>query len=296
MGKPGAIFAFLHAVTTWTDGPAELRHLLLTLCVLCNHETHKGIYGQEAIGRAMGKAPRTVRWLLDQLEKHPTAPIRVNRRYRSRTDGRGRTSDEWTLELTGPTGNQLPLDSNDQPATHDRLDTQATGNPLPQEDTTGQSDQPAMKRRPTGNERHDQPATHCQGSAFVDQHLDQHVFITPPAVATPKVKKTKPNKGKTRAPDTLEPTEATQAVAKQYGRDCQSSWRECRDWAWSKNVMRADWQATLRNWMTPKDFQKGANGTRKPAIRQSGDNPNMELGESTFESKVVPIRKAAGAE
>lgn len=207
MGKPGAIFPFLHAVTTWIDGPAELRHLLLTLCVLCNHETRRGIYGQRTIAKAMGRGDddngaRTVRRLLDRLEKHPTSPIKVHRRFRMRADGKGRTSDEWTLELTAPTGHQSPIDSNDQPDTSVLLDPQPSGHQSPLGDGTGPSDQPDTKRRPTGHERQNQPDTRVRGSACVDQHLYQHVFtasadaspVKEPTPSNPKVKTPKPSK------------------------------------------------------------------------------------------------------
>jgi len=55
--------------------------------------------------------------------------------------------------------------------------------------------------------------------------------------------------GKTKAPETLTPTDATVAVAKKTGRNIEDDWEACRDWAWAKGEMKSDWQATLRGWM-----------------------------------------------
>jgi len=171
----------LTAITRWQDGPAELRHFLLTLCAMADHSTGQGFHGQDTIGRAMGKSARTVRNLFDQLELCASSPVQVRRRARMHTSGRGRTSDEWTLSLVAPTGNRQPV-SNDQPATSNPLDA-PTGSELPLSQSHPNRDQPATQNGPTGNVEHDQPATHCQGSEYVDQNLLSE--SDPPAPAAP---------------------------------------------------------------------------------------------------------------
>ena len=68
--------------------------------------------------------------------------------------------------------------------------------------------------------------------------------------------------GPTKAPETLEPTEATLAAATETGRDWRRDWVACRDWAWGAGKLKADWQATLRGWMR-RAAEVGA-GQRQP--------------------------------
>jgi len=86
----------------------------------------------------------------------------------------------------------------------------------------------------------------------------------PPQGGKPKPPRTRqPPRALTEPPDALDPTPATLAVASRAGRDWQADWARCRDWARSKGERRADWQATLRNWMTSPINGNGSN-TSKP--------------------------------
>ena len=90
--------------------PQDLRLLVFALAYLANSRTGIGLSGQDTIGKFMGCTGREVRRKLERLDEQPDAPVRVIRRHRSRTDGRGRTSDEYQLELFNrtPTSEKTP--------------------------------------------------------------------------------------------------------------------------------------------------------------------------------------------
>ena len=101
-----------------SDLTPNLRHFVMTLALLADSETGTAFYGQAAIARAMGCSDRQVRTYFTQLEALATAgatPVRVIRKRRGTADGKGRSSDEWTLALVPvtalPTGSQLPLET-----------------------------------------------------------------------------------------------------------------------------------------------------------------------------------------
>ena len=91
-----------------------------------------------------------------------------------------------------------------------------------------------------------------------------------PPVSPPPGGKTKrivPKASRTHAPDTLEPSEATLETALKTGQNVASEWIACRDWAWSKGEMKADWQATLRGWMR-RTAEKPANSGVRPWVNE----------------------------
>ena len=99
--------------------PPELRLLLFAMAHLATSDTGVGLSGQGTIAKFIGCSDRQVRNNLLRLESFPDSPVQVVRRYRSRADGRGRTSDEYRLVLTNrkptsdcsapPTGSPLPI-------------------------------------------------------------------------------------------------------------------------------------------------------------------------------------------
>ena len=112
-----------------SDLPQDLRLLVFVMAYLANSRTGIGLSGQDTIGKFMGCTGREVRRKLDRLDDLADAPVRVIRRRRSRADGRGRTSDEYQLELfnrtpvsakTAPaTGHERPVKAHVQPDAHD---------------------------------------------------------------------------------------------------------------------------------------------------------------------------------
>ncbi|HET7545168.1 MAG TPA: hypothetical protein VFK05_35125 [Polyangiaceae bacterium] len=82
-----------------SDLPQDLRLLVFALAYLANSKTGIGLSGQDTIGKFMGCTGREVRRKLERLDTLSDAPVRVIRRHRSRRDGRGRSSDEYQLEL-----------------------------------------------------------------------------------------------------------------------------------------------------------------------------------------------------
>jgi len=153
--------------------PQDLRLLLFVMAYLANSKTGVGLSGQETIGRFMGCTGREVRRKLDRLDELPDSPVRVVRRYRPRPDGRGRTSDEYQLELfnrtptsaekSGPTGRPRPIEANDQPD---------------------------VKQRPTGRETPDQPDAHVRGSSEMILGVDPRRCKS--AASAPSKPKSKP--------------------------------------------------------------------------------------------------------
>lgn len=157
--------------------PSELRHLLLVLALLGNSESGVGWSGQDRIARALGVSDRELRRLLVALDQAASeaglevrergekgkpwrprvvhSPVRVVRRRRGREGGKGRSSDDWRLELlpnlnrtessasahdlnrtTPPasgasTGHGRPLELTPQP---DKLDTSTGQEATPQAD------------------------------------------------------------------------------------------------------------------------------------------------------------------
>jgi hypothetical protein len=84
----------------------------------------------------------------------------------------------------------------------------------------------------------------------------------------------KKTRGKTKAPESIEPNEATLAAASETGRSWAKDWIACRDWAWGKNELRSDWQATLRGWMRRAAESGGKNGQhREPPQPNNLENP-----------------------
>jgi hypothetical protein len=135
--------------------PSDIRHLLMVMAYKADNETGRGWTGQQKLGAAIGCNDRSVRSKLERLETIPDSPVRVERRYRTSADGRGRTSDEY----------HLVIQTNRQPAA---AETAPTRNALPVKRPHVSGDQPAAERRPTGSPMHDQPAAGCQGSSQID--------------------------------------------------------------------------------------------------------------------------------
>jgi hypothetical protein len=79
--------------------------------------------------------------------------------------------------------------------------------------------------------------------------------------------------GLSKAPETIEPTEATLATASRTGRDWRSDWQACRDWAWGNGKLKADWQATLRNWMSQNAQKFGPSPGHSPRPVASAQKP-----------------------
>jgi hypothetical protein len=120
----------MHAVAA-SSLPSNLRHFLLTLALLADSESGSAYYGQESIGRAMGCSERQVRTYFGELDARAvagTTPVRITRKRRGRPDGKGRSSDEWTLVLASmaaetSSGSGLPVGDAD--------DADSTGTTLP---------------------------------------------------------------------------------------------------------------------------------------------------------------------
>lgn len=79
-----------------------LRDMVKTMAYLADNATGIGFHGQATIARHLGIKERALRGMFAELDKAVAeggSPVRVVRRARFRPEGRGRTSDEWVVEL-----------------------------------------------------------------------------------------------------------------------------------------------------------------------------------------------------
>lgn len=133
--------------------------MLNVMAQAANGRTGVGRAGQTTIAAMMGITDRAVRKLLcelDQAVQNGTSPVRVVRRPRFLPEGRGRTSDEYVIELTNrnsgspcstpPTGTAVPVTHDDQPERKPRL----TGTGKATNRNSGSGDQ---------HDQHDQRST-----------------------------------------------------------------------------------------------------------------------------------------
>lgn len=144
--------------------PADLKLLLFAMAYLADSKTGRGLTGQAKLAKFISCSDRAVRLKLERLAAILDSPVQVVRRPRRRTDGRGRTSDEYQLVLTyrkpasgesaPPTGSALPHE--DEPS---------TGTTLPDEARTTADDQPEAECGPTGSPVQDQPEAGFRGSS-----------------------------------------------------------------------------------------------------------------------------------
>ncbi len=167
--------------------PADLRHLLIVMAYKADNDTGRGITGQDTLGRLVGCGTREVRRKLDRLEALSDAPVRVVRRYRSRSDGRGRTSDEYQLELTNRTCTSAST-------------VPPTGRPRPLERSDLGDDQPDVHDTPTGRPRPDQPDAHVLGSTQGSTQKDlRSSFVAPKGTTRSSADSSKRGSEKRRA-------------------------------------------------------------------------------------------------
>ena len=84
-----------------------------------------------------------------------------------------------------------------------------------------------------------------------DQDQDQEVRIREEKIRETREVRApkKPRQVKSECPESIEPTEATLAVAASTGRNWRSDLASMRDWALAKGERKVDWQAALRGWM-----------------------------------------------
>jgi hypothetical protein len=93
---------------------------------------------------------------------------------------------------------------------------------------------------------------------------------------------------RSHAPDILEPTDATLAVAQECGREWRRDWESLRDWALAKGELKADWQAALRGWMRRSAEQFGTTRSAAPVSRVNAKTPD----EIEREASAVRAREA----
>lgn len=97
----------------------------------------------------------------------------------------------------------------------------------------------------------------------------------PPAKTTARTK--------SKPPEAFEPTEATLIVAAETCRDWRTDWAQCRDWALGKGELKADWQATLRNWMRESARRETTrSGPKKVAAPQMHLAEGVEANEPSW--------------
>lgn len=114
----------------------EVRYLLTCLAQAAAGRTGVGLAGQARIAGMMGVTDRAVRKLFTELEQavqDGTSPVRVVRRKRFLSDRRGRTSDEYEIQLINRNGGSACSDAStgtavpDAPAVQPERNERSTG-------------------------------------------------------------------------------------------------------------------------------------------------------------------------
>lgn len=184
--------------------PADLKLLLFALAYLAESSTGRGFTGQARLAKFISCSDRAVRLKLERLEATPDSPVRIVRRPRPRRDGRGRTSDEYQLVLSGQasTGSRLPVE---QP--------RPIGSELPVEGPQASDDQPEAQSGPTGSPASDQPEAGFQGSSQMILVEDPRSTVAR-KLTTPKSRSK--SKGKQKTERTPEQKQAHQEITAWY--------------------------------------------------------------------------------
>jgi hypothetical protein len=256
--------------------PADLKLLVFAMSYLADSKTGRGLTGQAKLGRFISCSDRAVRQKLEKLAASPDSPVQVVRRPRSRTDGRGRTSDEYQLVLTNrkqtsgetrsPSGSSLPVEPDDQPE---------------------------VQSGPTGSPRYDQPEAHFQGSSqgsserILGDSLSRSARTARGSAKTPK----QPSRPKAPKPE-REPEEkqAHQALTAHYHAEFERL-RGTKPIGWGAKEGKAVWElldkckgdlARARTLVT-----NGLGGWGKATIMWIASNPSACLGPAPTSSSSV---------
>lgn len=253
MARPATLTQRLVDVVCESALPPDARHVVMVMCHYADHETASGWHSQATIARLSGRSERHVRGVMAALAKPDAFPIRIERRPRFRSDGRGRTSDEWRLVL-------VP----DQPA-QPAGGTPTNRHALPAEDD-------GLTGTPRTTNRHatsDQPAP-CAGDPLRDPLRD------PPSIENARPRS--PKKGSKRAkalperpwPEDFKPTDAHRAFASKHGLDVELEAIACSghyegSLVASPNGRFTTWLANQAKWNKRRGNNgRGRNGPPQP--------------------------------
>jgi hypothetical protein len=114
------------------------------------------------------------------------------------------------------------------------------------------------------------------------------------ALATHTLEPIQSKSKKTKPPADFQPNQTTLARATDLGEDWTRHWQDCSDWAASNGKLKADWQATLRNWMSGS---KGKYPTRKamvPKLQEPAQPPRSpEITDADRQRQLAAREQAA---
>lgn len=117
------------------------------------------------------------------------------------------------------------------------------------------------------------PTPYSLGGAPSEDSTGNEVEETPAEPApTPEKKATKKAAPKRRLPEDFRPNDAHIRLADELGVDLRAEFEKFVDHWRSKGETRADWDATLRNWI--RNSTKYAGGNVHPMRRASGEGPD----------------------
>lgn len=102
-----------------------------------------------------------------------------------------------------------------------------------------------------------QTETQTQTQTRTDPPSGEGELENPPRAA-PKPKRGKPRSVTALLPDDFAPNAEHATIARQRGVDLAEEFSKMRDWALSKGARKADWGATLRNWLRRAEPSRGA--------------------------------------
>ncbi len=268
--------------------PRELRHMVMVYALLADHKTGIGFTRQSKMAAAIGCSDRQLRRALatlDHLADAGTSPVRIARRARSRKEGRGRTSDEYRVELLGqrPTGHERPDSPRDLPDADVLKDDGPNGRGRP----GSPRDLPDISTRLTGHPRSDQPDVGVRGrssqgsSQRSSQSLSREArppktAMSPPHRDTPPAKCTR----RSQLPPSWAPTPQHVVYAGEQHLDLAHQAAQFRDHHRAKGSLMVDWDAAFRTWLRNSATDFGRGQAKKLAPVQGGD---YEVGRPPWE-------------
>lgn len=284
------LMSILQAVST-EDCPlsSEARHLVMTMAIAADSATGRGLMGQPRLAARLGKSVRQLRRLLDAVNGTPNSPVRIDCKPRFRNEGRGRTSNEYTIHL------EPRVDPNVTPS--EQADTGVRLKIVQKVAHVPLKPCPPARRpiQPNHGQSTEGFLSAC-GHAF---HKDTHVPLktatnrtsndvqpdiegatnrTPMSghISTKRSTKRSTKGGATwkRVPQDWQPNDAHRALATQLRVSFQSELESFRDHDFSS--AKRDPDGTFRNWLRRSaQFQRTSNRAAPP---QRGLAPHVKTG------------------
>lgn len=107
----------------------------------------------------------------------------------------------------------------------------------------------------------------------------QEASPAPASGAPHSTPKAKPKSVTTLLPDDFAPTAEHATIARERGLDLRDQFERMRDWALSKAVRKADWNATFRNWLRRSNDEPRVSHVRSATPKDDAMNYLMRVAQ-----------------